>query len=153
MLSTDTFFINYSNNNFSGEKSLVEKQKQQNSIQTESMTHEISEIFVKKRDRELFIDVQNILYFQSSGNYMEFSNGEELFSVRSTTKEIANRLPRAFIQIHRSSIVNLTKISYVSTTQPSNKVSVSLTNGESFTVSRSYQKEFKDVWKNMNVTH
>ncbi|ASK79009.1 hypothetical protein CF386_08040 [Paraphotobacterium marinum] len=117
------------------------------------MNPEISEIFVKKRDRELFIDVQNILYFQSSGNYMEFSNGEELFSVRSTTKEIANRLPRAFIQIHRSSIVNLTKISHVSTKQPSNKVFVSLTNGESFTVSRSYQKKFKDIWKNMKVTH
>ena len=153
MLSTGTFFINYRNNNFSGEKPLAEQQKQQNNILTESMNPEISEIFVKKRDRELFIDVQNILYFQSSGNYMEFSNGEELFSVRSTTKDIANRLPRAFIQIHRSSIVNLTKISHVSTKQPSNKVSVSLTNGESFTVSRSYQKEFKDVWKNMNVTH
>ena len=153
MLSSGAFFIDYSKNYFVEKKSLVEQNKNENNIHTESMNHYISEIFVKKREREMFIDVKKILYFQSSGNYMEFSDGEELFSVRSTTKDIANRLPSAFIQIHRSSIINLTKISHVSTKPSSNKVFVSLTNGESFTVSRSYLKEFKDVWKNMNFTH
>jgi DNA-binding LytR/AlgR family response regulator len=68
-------------------------------------------IFIKNGYEEVRVSLDDILYVESNGNYMQFVlNGDKMLS-RLTMKEVEEMLPAAdFIRIHRSYIAARKKI-------------------------------------------
>ncbi|KJJ37948.1 LytR/AlgR family response regulator transcription factor [Aequorivita vladivostokensis] len=74
-------------------------------------------IFVRHNERMLKIDIKNILYIEADRNYCRiFSEGREYLLVM-TLKNIDEKLPQKhFLRIHRSYIINLSRIDEVAGT-------------------------------------
>ncbi|RPH33107.1 MAG: DNA-binding response regulator [Bacteroidales bacterium] len=76
-------------------------------IQTDSENH----IFLKQ-DQSIFkVNYSDILYFEALGNYLQVYTTTQKIIVRETMAEMEEKLPNdIFIRIHKSTIVNFTKI-------------------------------------------
>lgn len=71
-------------------------------------------------DKDLYINIDRrliklklgeILMIEAKGDYIEITTSEEKYRVHSTLKKIKEKLPESlFMQIHRSYIINFTKI-------------------------------------------
>lgn len=106
----------------------------------------LSRILIKNSDKNIFIDVEEINWVESSGNYVKFHLGEGTHMVRGTLKSLEEKLdPLQFIRIHRSSIVNVNMITVI---KPwfSGDAKVVLKNGKTLKMSRNY-KEALDRFK------
>ena len=69
------------------------------------------EIFVKANRRYVRIKLDNILYVETKGDYVVFRTEKESLIVHSTLKNIESQLdPEKFVKVHRSYIVNLSRI-------------------------------------------
>lgn len=73
-----------------------------------------------KEDEDMYINIDRrliklkfgeILFVEAKGDYIEIKTVEEQYRVHSTLKKIKEKLPESlFMQIHRSFIINFTKI-------------------------------------------
>lgn len=74
--------------------------------------HTSEEIYVKSDGRLIRLELNDISYIESLGDYVIFHRGtQEQFIVHSTLKNIDEKIRHhKFIRIHRSYIVNLSKI-------------------------------------------
>ncbi|MEM1003694.1 MAG: LytTR family DNA-binding domain-containing protein, partial [Bacteroidota bacterium] len=63
-------------------------------------------------DRRLIkLKFQEILLIEAKGDYIEIKTVDSFYRVHSTLKKIKEKLPESlFMQIHRSYIINFTKI-------------------------------------------
>ncbi|MFZ5998959.1 MAG: LytR/AlgR family response regulator transcription factor [Bacteroidota bacterium] len=71
-----------------------------------------NDIFVKVDGRLVRLDLREVLYIESIGDYVLFhTEKKEKFIVHSTLKNIDDKINNAgFLKVHRSFIVNLSKI-------------------------------------------
>lgn len=77
-----------------------------------SAANDLEQIFIRVDGRYIKLDLNEILYVETLGDYVTFitENGEKLI-VHSTLKNIDEKLKSdKFIKVHRSFIVNITKI-------------------------------------------
>ena len=75
---------------------------------------ELKSVFIKSGHEQIQVDLDTILYAESSGNYVKFISENQTIISRLTMSEAESLLPpSAFIRIHRSYIVSLKKISKV----------------------------------------
>jgi DNA-binding LytR/AlgR family response regulator len=66
----------------------------------------LTHIFIKSGHDQVRIDLNDILYIESNGNYMEFIMPDRKILSRLTMKEVEELLPSSsFVRIHRSYIV------------------------------------------------
>jgi DNA-binding LytR/AlgR family response regulator len=66
----------------------------------------LTHIFIKSGHDQVRIELNDILYIESNGNYMEFIMPDRKILSRLTMKEVEELLPSAsFVRIHRSYIV------------------------------------------------
>ncbi|MEX0892002.1 MAG: LytTR family DNA-binding domain-containing protein [Gemmatimonadota bacterium] len=69
---------------------------------------------VRLRDRIRFVPVREVDWFEGAGNHVRLHIGKDAFLIRSTLTALLDRLdPIQFVRIHRSTIVNLDRISEV----------------------------------------
>ena len=102
---------------------------------------------VKSEGRILFFDAREIDWIEAASNYAEIHTGSQSFLVRHTMNELERKLnPLQFLRIHRSFIVNLTKIRGV---QPCNsgEYMVRLQNGKELPSSRGYRDNLASILK------
>lgn len=76
------------------------------------LSKEIEEIFVKSDGRYVRLELKDILFIESIGDYVVFhTEKKERLVVHSTLKNIDARINNSkFIKVHRSYIVNVSKI-------------------------------------------
>jgi two-component system LytT family response regulator len=99
----------------------------------------LERFLVKERDRSRFVSLAEIHWIESAGNYLKLHTKEESHLVRATMTEVEARLdPRAFARIHRTTIVNLTRVKYLEPWSHGDQ-RVVLENGERLTLSRRYR--------------
>lgn len=67
-------------------------------------------VFVRSEGRFVRIDLRKVLWVEAQKDYVVFHLPEQSVSVHATMKAMTERLPEAFIRIHRSAIVRLDKI-------------------------------------------
>lgn len=68
-------------------------------------------IFIKTNKRLVRIDLKKLLYVETVGDYVLFRTSDDKYLVHSTLKNIDSRLSHPdFLKVHRSFIVNLTKV-------------------------------------------
>jgi|SRR5579862_5300038 len=98
---------------------------------------------LKSGGRILLVDVSQIRWIESAGNYLRFHLQGESHLVRDTLSAFETRLdPEQFVRIHRSTIVNR---HYVKELIPSDsgEYTVITDNGKQLTLSRSYRDRFE----------
>lgn len=69
--------------------------------------------FVKSGHQYVRIDFADLLYLQSATNYVDFFTTKGRPTVRLKLSEAADLLPEQFIQVHRSYIINLAKVTRI----------------------------------------
>src|SRR5205814_9005930 len=71
-------------------------------------------IFTKDGHEQILVELNDILYAESSGNYVQFILDNKKIASRLTMNEALNLLPdTAFLRIHRSYIVAKKKITKI----------------------------------------
>lgn len=70
-----------------------------------------SEIFIRTDGRLMRLDVAEVLYFENIGDYVSVQTTRGKFIIHATMKGLDERLTHpCFVKVHRSYIVNTTKI-------------------------------------------
>lgn len=87
----------------------VKKQIQLNSLQQDSLLGKF--IFVKDGYKQIKICIDDILYIQSEGNYLNIVSNTEKVLVRMTFQSLMEKLPaNQFFRVHLSYVVNFSHI-------------------------------------------
>jgi len=77
----------------------------------------VAYVFIKSGYEQIRVDLDSILYVQSTGNYMQFVLGDQKILSRLTMNEVLELLPgSSFIRIHRSYIVAKRRVSRIEKT-------------------------------------
>ncbi|HEY1528180.1 MAG TPA: LytTR family DNA-binding domain-containing protein [Candidatus Angelobacter sp.] len=96
---------------------------------------------IKDSGRTVFVPLDEVEYFEASGNYVRVYAGEAQYRVREKLSTMASRLPeRDFVRIHRSVIVNRNRIHELRRSF-SGKYLVTLVSGKQVTLSRSHRQQ------------
>lgn len=95
-------------------------------------------LFTKIGDRLVKIPVKNIKFIKADGdNYSSiFFNNKEV-ACRKTIKELLKQLPSNFIQIHRSTVININFLSEIKECDQ-----VAIVQNKELPIGRKYKKEF-----------
>ncbi len=107
----------------------------------------IDRFLVKSDGRILFFEASEIDWIEAASNYVEIHTGQQSYLVRHTMNELEKKLnPKQFLRIHRSFIVNLSKIRGV---QPCNsgEYMVRLQSGKELPSSRGYRDNLASILK------
>ncbi len=87
----------------------VKKQIQLNSLQQDGLLSKF--IFVKDGYKQIKISIEDILYIQSEGNYLNIVSNNEKVLVRMTFQSLMEKLPaNLFFRVHLSYVVNFSHI-------------------------------------------
>ena len=99
----------------------------------------LERVIIKNRGRISFVRTENVDYIQAAGNYAELHVGNECHLLRRTMQALEAELdPRKFARIHRSIIVNLSRVKELQSSFGGDYVVV-MTSGGRLTLSRSYR--------------
>lgn len=75
-------------------------------------TKNVKQIMLKDGTKNVVLDLNDILYIESDGNYIEIHSLNKKFALRQNMESIMSQLDdHQFFRVHRSYIVNLKKIS------------------------------------------
>lgn len=104
---------------------------------------------VKDGDRLAFVDLAQIEWFESAGNYVRVHSGGRAFVMRTTMDRVERRIgPRGtFIRVRRSAIVNLRAIATLERYDRSAFI-IQLHRGTRITSSRYYQRAVRELLRN-----
>ncbi|MDT0685403.1 LytR/AlgR family response regulator transcription factor [Autumnicola psychrophila] len=97
-------------------------------------TEQEERIFVKEGSKLIKINLSEINFFKSEGNYISIFMENRKILTLMTLKELEHKLPNFFQKVHRSYIVNLNKIDFID----NNAIQIEK---EHIPVSTSYEKE------------
>ncbi|MDA9090008.1 LytTR family transcriptional regulator, partial [Maribacter arcticus] len=79
--------------------------------QNEGDSIEGEDLYININNRLIKIKLNEILVIEAKGDYIEVKTENKAYLVHTTLKKILDKLPkRIFLQIHRSHIINFTKI-------------------------------------------
>lgn len=111
---------------------------------TDSNCEEPSDtVLVIKGNGEKIIRWDSVICIIAAGNYLELKTENDQYLLRKTMKQLDAKLPKEkFIRIHRSYIVNITKLEKI-ISQPAGNGLVYLCNGLQLPLSKSYKKQLK----------
>tara|TARA_R110002126_G_scaffold1441_4_gene8298 strand:- start:957 stop:1604 length:648 start_codon:yes stop_codon:yes gene_type:complete len=96
----------------------------------------------RQRLAQSLLDEIDILLIEAAGNYMCIYTLNETLIIRETMKELLQRLPSQFVQVHRSTLLNL---HHVHKLEPhNNDYQFTLSNGKQVNGSRRYKLNWAD---------
>lgn len=99
---------------------------------------------VRVGHRLLFVRVDSIDWIGAEGNYASLHTGKQSHLIRDTMTSLERRLdPRAFLRIHRSTIVNLERVKEIQTLTNRSYV-VILEDGTKLESSSGYRQQIQD---------
>jgi DNA-binding LytR/AlgR family response regulator len=90
-------------------KKAAEKAKENNVIQNSDK----EDIFIKVDSSLIKLSLKDILWLEAMGDYVSVHTAEKKYMVYSTMKRMEEKLPEAFMRVHRSYIVNINRINNI----------------------------------------
>jgi hypothetical protein len=97
----------------------------------------------KRGGSEVVVEVADIDWIEASGNYAILHVGGETFEIRSTLAKLESELdPRRFVRVHKSHVVNVTRVVEV-VPWVSGDWRIRLRGGEEVNLSRRYRQRFE----------
>ena len=134
-------------NRIENENNVPEEDEDMMPIVTENTeTIEILDRVVVKTGQKIHvINVPDIVYIQSDGDYVQIYTGQNHFLKEETMKYFETHLPSAsFVRVHRSYIVNVEKILRIELYEKKNQI-LTLTNGQKIKASASGYKLLREA--------
>ncbi|HYN85950.1 MAG TPA: LytTR family DNA-binding domain-containing protein [Pyrinomonadaceae bacterium] len=108
----------------------------------------IERLVVKNGGRVYFLETSEIDWVEAEGNYISIHTGKKSHLLRETISNLEAQLdPRRFVRIHRSAIVNISRVQEL---QPwtHGEYHVILQDGTQLTLSRNYRENLQSVLGN-----
>jgi two-component system LytT family response regulator len=108
----------------------------------------LERVVVKSGGRVFFLSVGEIDWIEAAGNYVRLHAGRESHLVQGTMNRLEGRLdPKLFLRVHRSAIVNLTRIKEL---HPlfHGEYAIKLAGGKELTSSRGYRDNLQRLLEN-----
>lgn len=119
-----------------------------NSSEPQKEFEPLKQISVGTAKQVRLIDVDDIDWIEAQGDYAEIHVGIRTHLVRESLNTLNHRLDsNKFLRIHRSTIVKLNRISRISAL-PNRDCRVTLLNGTSLRVSRTYSEHLRKLLRN-----
>lgn len=110
-----------------------------------SLNNNISrEIKAKKGEVEYYIDLNDVLFFESFGRIVVAHTRDDSFTIKDKLYELEEFLPKTFIRVSKSSIVNAKMIYAINKSLVSTGVIQFKNSMKETSVSRSYYKIFNE---------
>jgi two-component system LytT family response regulator len=106
-------------------------------------TDSAGRVMLKLNGRVRFIDIDEIDWVEAEGNYVRIQVGEQSHVVRETLVQLQARLGERFFRIHRSRLVNLSRIKELRL-GAGGDYDVILKNGVALTLSRLYRAALEE---------
>lgn len=98
---------------------------------------------VRRRGREIMVDVADIDWVEASGNYAVLHVGGETLEIRSSLTKLEGELdPKRFVRVHKSHLVNIARVVEV-TPWVSGDWRIRLQDGAEVNLSRRYRQRFE----------
>lgn len=105
----------------------------------------VERFMVRSGGRIYFVDAREVDWFEAADNYVRLHVGDRPHLVRDTIKHLASKLdPSLFVRIHRSTIVNISRIRELRPL-PSGDGDIVLSDGVTLRLSRSFREPFERV--------
>ena len=104
----------------------------------------LERLLIKSSGRVVFLDVGDIDWIEAAGVYVNLHAGNKEYLYRATVGQLQGRLdPRKFVRVHRSTMVNTSRIVEL---QPRTHgdYAVILKTGTELSLSRGYRSEFEN---------
>lgn len=102
-------------------------------------------IAIKANGRILFVDPAQVVAVQAQGNYVLLQRETGSYLLRESISVMAEKLrPYGFVRIHRSVLVNRSKVEEI---RPwtTGEYSLRLKDGKEYTVTRTYKKNLSEL--------
>jgi two-component system, LytTR family, response regulator len=100
---------------------------------------------IRAGGKVVFIDVKEIDWIEAAANYVKLNVGRESYLLREGIGSISERLdPDRFVRIHRSVLVNVSKIKELQPCDSGEYIAV-LKNGKELSCSRGYRAQLQRV--------
>ncbi len=98
---------------------------------------------VRKRGREIMVEVADIDWIEAAGNYAVLHVGGETLEIRSSLTRLEGELdPKRFVRVHKSYVVNIARVAEV-TPWISGDWRIRLQDGAEINLSRRYRQRFE----------
>lgn len=98
---------------------------------------------VRRRGKEIMVDVADIDWVEASGNYAVLHVGRETLEIRSSLTKLEGELdPKRFVRVHKSHLVNIARVVEV-TPWVSGDWRIRLQDGAEVNLSRRYRQRFE----------
>jgi hypothetical protein len=98
---------------------------------------------VRKRGKEIMVEVADIDWVEAAGNYAVLHVGGETLEIRSSLTKLEGELdPKRFVRVHKSYVVNVARIAEV-TPWISGDWRIRLQDGAEVNLSRRYRQRFE----------
>ena len=108
----------------------------------------VRELVIQVGRQVRFVSIEDIDWIEAQGNYSEIHIGEDTHLIRESLNTLEGWLEATtFLRIHRSAIVRLNRIANVSSL-PNRDCEVTLRNGTSLRVSRTYSDHLRRFLRN-----
>lgn len=98
---------------------------------------------VRRRGREIMVEVADIDWVEASGNYAVLHVGGETLEIRSSLTKLEGELdPKCFVRVHKSHLVNIARVVEV-TPWMNGDWRIRLQDGTEVNLSRRYRQRFE----------
>lgn len=114
------------------------------SIQKKLASRDMSTIKVLQNEKEVYLKLSEILFFESDSRNMIAHTKKDSFTVKSKLYELEGVLPLSFIRVSKSTILNVDNVYSVSKNITSSSLIEFKNSFKKVYVSRNYYKVFKD---------
>lgn len=100
---------------------------------------------IRSNGRVVFLNLEEIHWIEAAANYVRLNTGNDSYLFRETISRVSERLnPASFVRIHRSMIVNISKIKELIPVN-SGEYIVVLHSGKELSCSRGYRANLQDL--------
>ena len=97
-----------------------------------------------KRDTEYFLDIKNILFFESDNSFLQVHTKDDTFISKYKLYQLEEILPSNFIRISKSTILNIQWVNSIERNLTSASLVALKDTYKTVYVSRSYYKDLKE---------
>lgn len=120
-------------------------------VETKEENFITSIIVADSNNKKILLQVEDILYFSANSPYINIYHSSKKYLHTETLKSLETQLDRKqFVRIHKSHIVNLSKIQSIQSRQ-NGDYDVTLSDNTILRVSRSYAKNFKSKFHQLTT--
>lgn len=111
----------------------------------ERMKQSTSQFVLYKDETEYYLNLSDLLFFETDGNTVNAHTVDDVFKVKYKLYELEELLPRKFVRISKSAIVNSEKIYSIQKNLTASSLIEFKNTHKQIYVSRSYYKLLKNI--------